>query len=397
MNLPRDVTALDVHGRVVAESRLDKLVADAIGASISPQTKRSYRRGWAAWAGWAASVGVDPMPPAAADVARFVVAKSEERDDEDQYRYKPSTLALWVTAIGQVAVAAGHQKPGDHEAVRRVLQGLRRQRGSRPRRMRPLGVNDVEQLLSPLPFDSWPEGVKATRDAALLLVGLAGALRRSELSGLDVGSAQWRDDGTVHLLVDRSKTDQEGHGLVKFLPRGDHTHLCPTCALRRWERLVRLADAGRPRSALMAELLGANRSVHVCHADPIPWNDIQLARPLFRPVTRHGAIYSFPDPGMADAEAMARSRYRRPAKDWARLSGQAIHAVVRDRAAEAGLNPTLFGGHSLRAGFITDGFKAGASPEAIRRQTGHKGDAILSIYDRDYNPGSNNAVTGLGF
>jgi integrase len=97
-----------------------------------------------------------------------------------------------------------------------------------------------------------------------------------------------------------------------------------------------------------------------------------VERPLFRSITTGGAV--------------------KPN----RLSGHGINEVIKRRVQAVGLNPKDFGGHSLRAGFVTQAFRSGADSRSIRRQTGHKGDAILDIYDRENAPMANNAVTRIG-
>lgn len=76
--------------------------------------------------------------------------------------------------------------------------------------------------------------------------------------------------------------------------------------------------------------------------------------PIVRPVDRHGHI--------------------RPA----RLSGEAVSLVIRERVAAVGVDPTSFSGHSLRAGFATSAAQAGISTLKIRAQTGHASDAMLA-------------------
>ena len=81
------------------------------------------------------------------------------------------------------------------------------------------------------------------------------------------------------------------------------------------------------------------------------------------------------------------------------LSGAAVHAAVRRRAAAAGYDETLvarLGGHSLRAGFVTQAFRNGADAHAIMRQTGHKTPGMLEVYAREHAPLIGNAVTDIG-
>jgi hypothetical protein len=93
--------------------------------------------------------------------------------------------------------------------------------------------------------------------------------------------------------------------------------------------------------------------------------------PLFRHVNRHGRIH--PE----------------------RLSGEAVSIVIRERLASAGIDPTGFSGHSLRAGFATSAAQAGVSTTKIRAQTGHASDAMLAHYIRDGELFIGNAVGAL--
>ena len=81
------------------------------------------------------------------------------------------------------------------------------------------------------------------------------------------------------------------------------------------------------------------------------------------------------------------------------LSGAAVHKAIRRRAEQAGYDPDIvkqLGGHSLRAGFVTQAFRNGASAHAILRQTGHSPPAMLETYARERTPLIGNAVTNLG-
>ncbi len=81
------------------------------------------------------------------------------------------------------------------------------------------------------------------------------------------------------------------------------------------------------------------------------------------------------------------------------LSGSSVHAAIRRRAALAGYDDTLvaqLGGHSLRAGFVTQAFRNGADAHAIMRQTGHSNPATVELYAREHAPLLGNAVTNIG-
>ncbi len=86
----------------------------------------------------------------------------------------------------------------------------------------------------------------AHRDAALLLMGFAGAHRRSELVALRVEDVTVHPADGLHIRLRSSKTDQEGAGTVRAVPFGRDPVTCPPCALIRWRRP---APGLRPRQA----------------------------------------------------------------------------------------------------------------------------------------------------
>lgn len=173
-----------------------------------------------------------------------------------------------------------------------------------------------------LVLDAMGETHRDIRDKALLLTGFAGGFRRSELMGLNWADVDEVREGIV-ITLRRSKTDQTGVGRKVGFPLG-RTRNCPVRALLAWRDVS--GDIGP----------GVFR--------PVDWLDrIQATR----------------------------------------LSGEAVPIILRDRMAAAGLDPTGFSGHSLRAGFATSAAKAGVACYKIRQQTGHKSDAMLGRYIRD--------------
>jgi integrase len=94
--------------------------------------------------------------------------------------------------------------------------------------------------------DSCPGTLKGKRDRALLSLGFAAALRRSELVALKVGDLVEVADG-FRLTVRKSKTDQEGEGAEVAIPRGCWLRPVTACAAgphqRRRSRVTRLEHA----------------------------------------------------------------------------------------------------------------------------------------------------------
>lgn len=172
------------------------------------------------------------------------------------------------------------------------------------------------------------------RDRALLLLGFAGGFRRSELVGLDRSDLTWTKHGLV-VTLRRSKTDQTGEGRLIGVPQSGGRH-CPVQALERWLAVSRIEHGA-----------------------------------LFRSVNRHGATSS------------------------ARLSGEAVSLIIKQRVAEVGIDPTGFSGHSLRAGFATSAAMAGVPTWKIRAQTGHTSDAMLARYIRQSDPFAGDCSSGV--
>jgi integrase len=183
-------------------------------------------------------------------------------------------------------------------------------------------------------LDAIGNSLKDVRDKALLLVGFAGGFRRSELVGLNATDIEPVRQGII-VHIRRSKTDQEGLGRKIGIPLGRTRH-CPVTAIEEW----------RTRSATSEG-------------------------PLFRPVDRHGVIGK------------------------RRLSSEAVSLVVKGRVAAAGIDPSMYSGHSLRAGLATSAAQVGVTSWKIRQQTGHASDAMLVRYIRDGELFADNAAGAL--
>lgn len=180
------------------------------------------------------------------------------------------------------------------------------------------------------------EDLAGRRDRALLVVGFAGGFRRSEVAALEVADVERHDDGLV-VNLRRSKTDQEGAGRRVGLPYGSNPETCPVRTLEAWLEAAAIEDG-----------------------------------PLFRPVTMHGRL---------GARA---------------LSGRAVAEIVKRRVLAAGLDPTRYSGHSLRAGLVTSAALAGASEITIARQTGHRSMTVLRRYVREADMFRANAAGVVG-
>ncbi len=184
--------------------------------------------------------------------------------------------------------------------------------------------------------DATDAGLIGVRDRALILLGFAGAFRRSELVGLDVEDCAFGKDGLT-VTLRRSKTDQEGAGRKIGIPYGSNPETCPVRTVQTW------IETAAVRSG-----------------------------PLFRSINRHGQV----QPG--------------------RLSGIDVARVVKKLAERAGLDAAKYAGHTLRAGHATSAAIAGASERSIMNQTGHRSVQMVRRYIRDGSLFRENSAGKLG-
>ncbi|MFB9906983.1 site-specific integrase [Allokutzneria oryzae] len=377
---PRSVL-IDTAALARVRERFDDTQAQALGKyleeSQSPNTLRAYRSDWIGWAAWCAREGRQALPADPLDLAVFLAAAAEARtEDGGRWAFAPSTLERKAAAVAAVHAANGLSSPTRADVVRLTLRGIRRSRRAQPKRKRPVLLHTLTELLAQLPEPGWPTEPARRRDALVLLVGFAGALRRSELATISLDDVDVQTDpGTGEpVLVIRlpvTKTDPTGaHQQQVVLPRGQRPDTCPVCAHVGWTELLEFATHDEMRTH--ASEHREQPTVHRCHSFQGTALSDGTGRPLFPSVSKHGRIA---------ATAM---------------SGRAVAELVKRYASKAGLDPDLFSGHSLRAGFATQAALGGASDREIMRQGRWTNPRTVHRYIRVANPLEDNAVTKLG-
>ncbi|MHC2795517.1 integrase [Mesorhizobium jarvisii] len=279
---------------------LSEKVAAYVEQGLATNSKRAYASDLAHFGAWGGTI-----PATDAIIASYLAEFAE--------RLSVATLCRRLATISKAHAAQGLVSPTSSELVKATIKGIKRSLGTAQAEAKPLLRDDLFLILERLGEDT-----KSVRDQALLLVGFAGGLRRSELVGLDVEDIEHVRQGMI-VRIRRSKTDQEGVGRKIGIPFG-RTRWCPVTALDQWlSRAV--IDAG----------------------------------PIFLGVNRHGHI----------------------SKE--RLSGEAVAMVLKERLLAADISPDGFSAHSLRAGLVTSAAVAGASTWKIRQQTGHASEAMLGL------------------
>lgn len=322
-------------------------VAGYAAAARAETTRLAYGSDWEHFLRWCVDHGRHPLPATAETVAAYLSAFAAS--------LATSTLSRRRTVIRIAHRAAGLDPPTEHPGVREVWSGIRRDHGTAAAAKTALWTADLARLVTILPTTgnrTDPGVLLGVRDRALLLVGVAGALRRSELAALDVADVTNDPHGLVLRIV-KSKTDQTGAGAVVGIPHGHQPELCPVRAVHAW-------------SAALAAALGVDQAA--------------LSGPLFRPIDRHGRL----------------GAPRAAAGPTARLSPAAIRLVVQRRCVAAGLDPRQYAAHSLRSGFATQASANGAAERDVMRHGRWRSVAVARGYVQRGNLFTDNAAGRLG-
>lgn len=298
-------------------------VREFIRASKAENTLRGYQADWRDFCAWCGARSLQSIPAAADAVAGYIAQCAGH--------LKPGSIQRRLNAIAEAHKAAGLESPTHAGLVRNTLKGIRRTLGAAAVQKAPAVTDDIRAMVG-----ATDAGIIGTRDRALILLGFAGAFRRSELVGLDLEDCTFGKDGLT-IALRRSKTDQEGQGRRIGIPYGSNPETCPVRTIQSWLEVAGIASG-----------------------------------PLFRSVSRHSQVRS------------------------GRLSGLDVARVVKKLADRAGLDAAKYAGHSLRAGHATAAAMAGASERSIMKQTGHRSVQMVRRYIRDGSLFRENSAGKLG-
>lgn len=325
-DMERDTIALPSH--VAGSGTLDRLVEtarDYARQAASENTLKAYAKDWAHFARWCRMRGTDPLPSSSQLIGLYIA---------DLAAPQGRSPALSVSSIERrlSGLTWGYAQRGERldrkdRHIASVLAGIRRKHARPPVQKEAILPEDLRDMLATLPHD-----LRGLRDRAMLLIGFAGGLRRSEIVSLDHGkddtpdSGGWAEilEGGV-LLTLRGKT---GWREVE-IARGSSDQTCPVHALTQWLHYARI-DFG----------------------------------PLFVAVSRNGL--------KATRE---------------RLSDKHVARLIKQTVEEAGLRPelskaerlALYSGHSLRAGLASS---AEVDERYVQKQLGHASAEMTRRYQR---------------
>jgi Phage integrase, N-terminal SAM-like domain len=203
--------------------------ADLARQEKAKATQRAYATDFGIFRAWCAGRGVSELPATPEMVAAFLASEVERG-------IRSSTIGRRVAALRYAHKLAGLPLPTDDERVRATVRGIRHTTGTAAAKKAPV---TAERLLAMVVVPGCT--LAALRDRALLLLGFAGAFRRSELVALDVADFEETSEG-LKITIRQSKTDQEAAGSTIAVVRGSVA--CPAKALK-----ALACGCGHPRGA----------------------------------------------------------------------------------------------------------------------------------------------------
>jgi len=299
-----------------------------VEAASSANTRRAYASDWKHFSSWCRRQNLSPLPPDPQVVGLYITACASGAAERGVKPNTVSTIERRLSAIGWNAVQRGMVLDRKDRAIATVMAGIRNKHAAPPRQKEALLPEDLIAMLETVDRGT----LRGMRDRAMLLIGFAGGLRRSEITGLDLARDQTEDGrGWIEvldkglLITLRGKT---GWREVE-VGRGSSDATCPVNATETWIKFAKLA-----KGPLFRRVTGKGKNV-----GPDRLNDQEIARLVKR---------------------------------------TALAAGVRGDLSEAD-REKLFGGHSLRAGLASS---AEVDERYVQKQLGHASAEMTRKYQR---------------
>jgi integrase len=274
-------------------------------------TLAAYRIGWGNFSDWCARAGRAAQPALPDTVTLYITWLLLDRER------KTSTAVQHLSAIAHYHRAAKLASPVTKEA-RNVITAVRRQRRERFKQAAAFDPDDLLRVSR-----ACPSGTNlGVRDRALVILGFATGMRRSELAELQLSDIRFHPEGLA-VMIRFSKTDQERRGREVAAWAGKRSATDPVRVLRAWLR--RRGNADGP---LFLRIQTADR------------------------ITKRG------------------------------ITPTSVNRAVKRAVIRAGLDPKRYSAHSLRAGAVTTAAALGNSDQEIMRMSGHESPAVMRTYVR---------------
>ena len=184
-----DAIALPSH--VAGSGALDRLVdtaRDYARAAVSDNTRRAYAKDWAHYTRWCRMKGAEPLPPSPEMIGLYLADLAAPRGKAPALSV--STIERRLSGLAWTCAQRGVTLDRENRHIAAVLAGIRRKHARPPVQKEAILPEDIRAMVATLPYD-----LRGLRDRAILLLGYAGGLRRSEIICLDHGRDDTPDAG----------------------------------------------------------------------------------------------------------------------------------------------------------------------------------------------------------
>lgn len=320
--------AISLPASIAASGSLERLVETARGyaeQATAENTNKAYKADWAHFGSWCRRRGADQFTPDPQLIGLYIADLASPQGPSPALAV--STIERRLSGLAWNYQQRGVYLDRKDRHIATVLAGIRRQHGKPPLQKEPISPDELLEMVGTLNY-----GLRDLRDRAILFIGYAGGMRRSEIVGLDVDREDTEDgrgwveieDGGVIVILDTKTGWKE-----KEIARGSSDQTCPVHALEQWLHFSKIAHG-----------------------------------PIFRQVTR--------DNGGVQSD---------------RLSDKHVARLIKRTMLDAGLRPDLpdaervklFSGHSLRSGLAS---YAEADERYVQKQLGHASPEMTRAYQR---------------
>ncbi len=234
-----DGEALNLPSFVASSGTLDRLVdtaRDYARAAASDNTLRAYAKDWAHFARWCRMKGTESLPPSSEMIGLYLADLASGSGPSPALSV--STIERRLSGIAWNYAQRGFALDRKNRHIATVLAGIKRRHARPPVQKEAIGAQDILAMVATLPHD-----LRGLRDRAILLLGYAGGLRRSEIVALDVHKDDTPDSGGWIEIFDKGAlltlNAKTGWREVE-IGRGSSEATCPVHALEQWLHFGRI-------------------------------------------------------------------------------------------------------------------------------------------------------------
>ena len=188
-------------------------------AAKAKATKKAIAKNWRGYQAWATDNNLPLLPSNSETVEKYLLFLMFKKK-------KISTIEQAKWAIDSIHRSNGFNNVLNSENLQTILKGLRRVLGAKKIRKQAFTIEHIAKI-------NFPKTLIGIRDKALLLLGFAGALRRSEIANLNCEDLEWENFG-IRLHLKRSKGNQEGKEEFANIMSSKNKAICPVAAIKKW-------------------------------------------------------------------------------------------------------------------------------------------------------------------